>query len=376
MTQNRPRRDRRRVALFQPTLPHYRVDLFNEFDASIDHGLTLFTSAVTESPGMRGSEERSAVVRRRARTWRLGPTWFVPRTLGVVWSREHDAVVLSWNIRQLEILPALLIGRWRGVAVLLWGHGLGANRSGLGLWLRRAQARLAAVILTYSETGQRDVLTLAPRAPVRVLLNTTGRNPPTADQYLGVIRRRVVYLGRLDARKRVDRLVTALVQVAADGLSLDLDVVGEGPERRALEQEVHRLGVADRVHWHGHLPDWAATQAILDHCDLVILPSHAGLAVVDAFAAARPVLIVDDAAQNGPEAALVADGETGFRYSPATAEALAGRLRQIYTDPEALRHISERTAELYRERLTVDCAASAFAAAVAEATRTRSAPTG
>lgn len=350
---------RPRVALFQPVLAHYRVDLFNEFDRVIGRGLTIFTSLPT-SAGLGGAIERSRITRRRARTWQLGPLWFVPATVPAVWRRRWDVVVLSWNVRQIELLPVLMLARIRGVPVILWGHGLGANRSGATLMLRRMQARLAAAVLTYDEAGRQEVLALAPDQDIRVLLNTTGRGAPDREQVLANARGKITYLGRLDGRKQVGRLLQAMAQVSEEGLDLHLDVVGDGAERSGLALQAERLGLTGRISWHGHLPDWSATRAILAQTDLVVLPSAAGLAVVDAFAAARAVVVLDDTAGNGPEAELVVDGESGFRYGPATAAALAERLVQIYADPDCLVHASRAAAACYRERLTLDRAGVDF----------------
>jgi glycosyltransferase involved in cell wall biosynthesis len=81
---------------------------------------------------------------------------------------------------------------------------------------------------------------------------------------------------------------------------------------------------------------------------------------VDAFAAARGAVVVDDARLNPPEADLVVDGETGFRYGSPTVAGLAACLRRAYEEPERLLAISDACGELYRSRLSVEAAATAF----------------
>ena len=62
---------------------------------------------------------------------------------------------------------------------------------------------------------------------------------------------RILYVAHLYPRKGVDTLLRAFAHVSADAV---LRVVGIGPERGHLEHLAHRLGIADRVAFLGHLP--------------------------------------------------------------------------------------------------------------------------
>lgn len=360
-----------RVALFQPVLAHYRVALFNAFDAALGGGLTVFTVPASASTRLGGGDACLTARWRDARTWRLGPVWFVPSALGAVLSRRWDVVVLSWNSRQVELLPALLLGRLCRVPVVLWGHGLGGRRSGAGLVLRRLQARLSTAVVTYGEAGADEVRDLVPGHRVTVLLNTTGRPPPAGSAVLTAPRRRVAHLGRVLAPKHVDHLIEAVARLDAEGIHLDVDIVGDGPDRPAVDAAVERHGLEDRVRWHGHVTEWERVRALLDDVDLVVLPARAGLAVVDAFAAARGAVVVDGAGMNPPEADLVVDGVNGFRYSPLTVDALADRLREAYQAPGALQRVSAAAGNHYREELGLDHAARTFVDIVDRARATR-----
>lgn len=61
----------------------------------------------------------------------------------------------------------------------------------------------------------------------------------------------MLYLGRIKAYKRVEHLLDVLE--AIDGLSLD--IVGDGNHREALEAEVARRGLSERVRFHGHVSE-------------------------------------------------------------------------------------------------------------------------
>ena len=354
------------VAVFQPVLSHYRVDFFNELDRLTGGGVTLQTVDASDASLLGGAEHRLTAARAEARTYRRGPLWFVPRTLAVVCDRRWDVVVLSWNARQVEILPALLLARARGLPVILWGHGFGSRGSRLSAWLRRRQVGLAAAIITYNEPGADEVLAQVPDALVRVVSNTAARPAPTDADTLTEPHHRVAFLGRLLAHKLGEHLLEAVGHLRSSGLDLTVDVIGDGPHREAMELAAKCSGVDDRVTWHGQVIPWDDVRKILSGCDLIVLPTRAGLAVVDAFAAGRGAVVLDDPASNSPEADFVIDGVTGFRYGPDSTAALAARLASIYADPDSLSRVSAGAIDHYRRKLTVDVAAETFRDVIGE----------
>lgn len=349
-----------RVALFQPVLAHYRIDLFNELDRQIGGGVTLHTVDASDASRLGGEESRLVADRASARTYRLGPLWFVPRTLAVVCDRRWDVVVLSWNARQVEVLPAMLLAKARGVPVILWGHGFGNRGSRFSAWLRRRQVRLAAAVITYSERGADEVRKQVPGAMVRVVNNTTGRPSPSEADALTEPNDRIAYLGRLLPYKFGEHLIEAVAHLRGRGVKLMVDVIGDGPHRPAMEAVSRDLGVEDAIIWHGQVTEWDDVRRILSGCDLVVLPSHAGLAVTDGFAAGRGVMVLDDRLRNPPEADLVVDGVTGFRYGPDSPSALASRLTEVYAEPDGLRRVSVGAIDQYKNALTVEMAAVAY----------------
>ena len=118
--------------------------------------------------------------------------------------------------------------------------------------------------------------------------------------FLGVLpklrgRRYLLFLARIHEKKGCDLLIEAFAKTAA--LAPDVDLVIAGPDQVGLQSKLQRLatqcGIGSRVHWPGFLGGdlkWGAIRA----CDAFILPSHQenfGIAVVEALAVGRPVLI-------------------------------------------------------------------------------------
>ena len=100
---------------------------------------------------------------------------------------------------------------------------------------------------------------------------------------------RLISIGRLDSYKRVDWLLDALAQLAR--VELQLDVIGDGPDRDSLEQQAERLAPG-KVFFHGRVEE-ERKWALLAQADLLILPANRcheafGIAQLEAMASAVP----------------------------------------------------------------------------------------
>jgi glycosyltransferase involved in cell wall biosynthesis len=119
-----------------------------------------------------------------------------------------------------------------------------------------------------------------------------------------------------------------------DDRSLDIrvEIVGDGSRRAAWQELAERLGIADRVLFHGFVDEDALVDAYA-RCDVFCMPGVAelqSLATMEAMAAGKPVVAADAMAL--PH--LVHPGRNGWLYPPGDAPALAGHLLYLLTDPD------------------------------------------
>lgn len=109
-------------------------------------------------------------------------------------------------------------------------------------------------------------------------------------------RRFFLFLGRIHPKKGCDLLIDAFASIAT--MDRNIDLVMAGPDagmRHGLEARIAMAGLKNRVHWPGLVTGdakWGAFYA----GDAFVLPSHQenfGIAVAEALACSRPVLISD-----------------------------------------------------------------------------------
>ena len=151
----------------------------------------------------------------------------------------------------------------------------------------------------------------------------------------------LVTVAHLVARKRHGDVLRALAVLGARHPTLRYTVIGEGPERVALEGLAVRLGVAERVDFLGQLePEQAIERA--RRCTLFVMPSTEeafGVAYVEAMAAGVPA--IGCRGEPGPEE-IAAAGDGFLLVPPGDIERLTQRIDELLSDPHRLREAGQR----------------------------------
>ena len=178
----------------------------------------------------------------------------------------------------------------------------------------------------------------------------------------------VILPGRLTGWKGHRVLIAALKRVRDAGLSFQGRLVGDAQGRDAyvaeLQAAIAKAGLSDCVRLIGHMRDAPALYAA---ADLIAAPSVEpeafGRVAVEAQAMQRPVIVSD----HGGQRETVIDGATGWRAPPGDEAALADRLIEALSLPEAARaRMGERARARVVERFSLAALKSATLGVYAE----------
>ena len=262
---------------------------------------------------------------RRQRAVVMNPHWIVP------------AGLVATAVRFVSRVPYV---------VTVHGADAYTLRGRLSRVLKRVVLRRAAAVLPVSGDIARTLELPADVPVLRMGVDTAavrdaigGRRPEP-----GLL----VAIGRLADKKGIDVLLDALVKVPG----ARLEVVGDGPDRGALEAQATALGLDDRVRFLGRQPRDGVLDA-LRRATAVVIPSKVGaggdmegtpVVLCEAMAAGVPV---EASALGGLEECLD-DGKTGLLVPPGDVEALSGALSRVVdglVDLEALGLAAEEEAQ-------------------------------
>lgn len=160
----------------------------------------------------------------------------------------------------------------------------------------------------------------------------------------------LVSVARLSSEKRLDLLLRALAEVAAEGTPFQLYLVGDGPERARLEALRQDLGLQDRVVFQGAVPH-AEVPVWMSAADLFCLSSdREGSPVVigEAFACGTPVV----ATRVGGVGDLVVDERLGLLVPPGAAGELAQAIKAALAADWDRGYLESRGRELGWDRVS------------------------
>jgi len=274
--------------------------------------------------------------------------------------------VLHANQPAMSGLLALRYGRRFGIPVVLTLHSrydllvhsrlwvpLPVARATLGAYLRWLLPRCDLVTAPTPEVA--NVLDeMGVQAPVEVIPHGVDRNPPhrnvtRAELGIPASAPLATFVGRVVAEKNVRFLIEVLT--APELSDACLLVVGDGPERRALEEMADQRGLNGRVRFVGQVaPDEVpAYVALADFCVTASKIEMLPTAILEALGAGLPVLGLDVPWIR----AVIRSGENGLLIPPDDAAAMARAWAQLAHNPELRARLAEgarRTGEQYDAR--------------------------
>ncbi len=123
----------------------------------------------------------------------------------------------------------------------------------------------------------------------------------------------IVYAGRLIGHKNIDLLLAAVDVVRQTNPHVRCLIIGDGPERRSLEELVDAGNLRDNVTFAGTLTADSEVYALMKSSRVLVLPSERegfGQVVVEAMACGIPVVTIDH--ENNAARHLVTDGKDGY----------------------------------------------------------------
>jgi len=149
----------------------------------------------------------------------------------------------------------------------------------------------------------------------------------------------VLFVGRFVFQKGVATLVYAFQHVKQQCHEAILMIVGDGPEKRNLEELRSTLGLQESVHFAGLVPYKQLPEFYTD-ADVVVVPSlyePYGRVIAEAMSFGRAVVATDTEGARD----LIRDGETGFIVPVQDVQALASKISYLLQNPQVARKVGE-----------------------------------
>jgi glycosyltransferase involved in cell wall biosynthesis len=171
---------------------------------------------------------------------------------------------------------------------------------------------------------------------------------------------RLFFVARLIEGKGHRELLQAVARLPHLHAKLRVVVMGDGPERSAIEAQVQELGLGALVDVMGHVAN-EKVPALMRTASAVVLPSYMPgetfpLSLIEGMAMRLPT--IGSRWFGIPD--IIVDGETGLVVEPRDVDGLAQAIERLVTSPEMARQMGQKGYERAMKLFTSDAVAEAY----------------
>jgi len=185
-------------------------------------------------------------------------------------------------------------------------------------------------IHTVSEATRDDLIKVGAKKPIYVIPNSLKISNKMFT--LKKKNHQIVYVGRLVFYKNLEVVISAIKLAKKQIPDIKLQIVGDGPHRKVLEDLVKKLDLESNVEFCGYKTIDEKNQ-IIDTSSALVLPSlfeGFGIVILEAFQASIPALVSD----LRPMSDIVEDGVDGYTVNPKDEKSWAEYIITLMKNPK------------------------------------------
>ena len=283
------------------------------------------------------------------------PAYFVEAGILLHWMHRLGMTHLHEHFANPTAIVAMLMKQYGGISYSVSVHGPDIFYV-MDSALLEEKIREASFVRCISHYCRSQIMRISDPAEWEKLhIVRCGVNPEqyTARKEPDNVVPNILCVGRLVPAKGQHILIEACILLKKEGLRFQLTIVGDGPDRIALEKFAISGALGDSVLFTGALGQ-NAVRDYYDQADLFVLASFAeGVPVVLMEAMAKEIPVVSTRITGIPE--LIDHEYDGLLATPGDAEDLARQIRTLLDDPEQRARLGkagrEKVVSLYNQHL-------------------------
>lgn len=274
------------------------------------------------------------------------PFMVAPKNRAIKYYRKHP--ILNENLE---------VDSPGGLKFYPWAFGLNQ--------MRKRYYRLADATIIYASHGFeihesfgvcREKIFLTYNSPNTDLIAKT-RHGLKGQDVLVSNPKRIFHLGRLVKWKRVDLLIEAVSQLAIRHDTIELYIIGAGPEEENLKQLAGQKAPEGVIKFLGSIYDAEVLAREITASSIYVLAGMGGLSINEAMAYGKPVIC---SKCDGTERDLVIDGINGYYFQEGDANDLASKIEVLLNDSGKCQTMGESALSVIEEKINVETVTQRF----------------
>lgn len=323
-----------RVGIFQWCVTDYRLGIFRALQRNADMEFVICASdEPPKSSFLKVIRKNKEFPFINITSWHLKIPilnkimTFQPYAVGGVISGRFDVIIMADDFSDIGVWINLFLCRLLGRKICLWSQGIIRRCPKISCFIRGFIMRLAHAVIFYTENVRDEWVKRGfPKNKLFVAYNALDTDASdaikarTTADVLRLFRSQhglegkkvVIFCGRLFISwKRPDILIRAMKKVTAKVPDAFAVIIGDGPDRKALEDVISELQLSHAVTLVGAVHDENLIAKYMLCSKIAVIPGNAGLGIQHAFGYGVPVITHNDMNKQTPEIELLIDGVTG-----------------------------------------------------------------
>jgi glycosyltransferase involved in cell wall biosynthesis len=349
-----------RLAIQQRVLPIYRAPFFELLASQCEGGVTVFSGDPLSLEGIHTKRRLLSANYNRGKnihfTRPSSSNYFCWQTGLVTWLEKWnpDALIVEANPRILSTRMAISWMHLRQRPVLGWGLGAPEISNSLLNRIRKGFLESLDGIISYSARGEQEYRNLGFTKVYTAYNAVTSK--PAEEPFSRSMKLdgspTLLYVGRLQKRKRIDVLLKAC-SVIPENQQPNLIIVGDGPYQKEIEEiarkEYPQAQFVGSKHGNQLTP-------FFNQADLFVLPGTGGLAVQQAMSHGLPIIVAEG---DGTQEDLVRPGN-GWLIPPENQDTLRDVILEAISDIPRLRKMGAESFRIVKEEINLEIMVEKF----------------
>ncbi len=281
-------------------------------------------------------------------------------------TKRPRVAIFEANPRYLSSNPSMKWLHNQHVGLIGWGLGVPQHTGPLSKirsHLRQSYLQQFDKLLAYSQTGKEQYISAGvPVEKVSIAANASVGKPtqllPERPLFFDNNRAKILFVGRLQPRKKIDSLLRACAQLDLH-IQPEIWIAGDG----SILEELRKIAnsIYPQTKFFGAVYGNDLTN-LYQSADLFILPGTGGLAIQEAMAAGLPVIIAEG---DGSQSNLI-NSDNGWLIPTGDEDALKSTLEIALSNPQKLRQMGKAAFKIVDERVNIDQMVKVFLQTIIE----------
>jgi glycosyltransferase involved in cell wall biosynthesis len=345
------------LIVIQVVAPDYRKKFFEHLQQNLGNSFRLYSGDVDFQKSIKSDHKilKAKIINKflfkRSLLFQFGSHW---REL-----YKKNIVVIGLNPRIISNWIFLILRKPMGLKTYVWGHAWprkGSNSKTASI--RHLMQLFASGTITYTEAHKKEMLVKHPKLRIFSAPNALySQNEMGGFEHPMDEVKNVIYVGRLVAAKKPLFLVKAFHKLL--DLDTNLIIVGDGPERKKIDEYIETYNLESRIQLMGHINDFNKLKQLYATSLVSVSPGYVGLSITQSFAFGVPMLISRNE-NHSPEIEVAKENSNAIFFQTDNQNDFCLKVEEVFKFKKALFKKRKTIANECKKHYTVEQMATSF----------------